>query len=232
MIPIQDQNPTSIRPYVNWGFIIANIAVFVYTLANGTLSETFTSCAASPTNTICQYGLKPSNIISGTEYVTFLTSMFLHGGILHIGGNMLYLWIFGDNIEDATGHLGYMIFYMAAGAAASLAHIASDPSSMVPAVGASGAISGVLGAYIVRFPHARVRAIVFIGRFGQLIRLPAYILIGFWFVYQLLLSLIDIEGGVAYFAHIGGFIAGLVFALAVLRKKPEQPGGTSYPQFG
>jgi len=232
MIPIQDQNPTSIKPYVNWAFITANIAVFVYTLTNGTFSETLTSCAASPTNTICQYGLKPSNIISGTEYITFLTSMFLHGGILHIGGNMLYLWIFGDNIEDATGHLGYIIFYMAAGAAASLAHIASDPSSMVPAVGASGAISGVLGAYIVRFPHARVRAIVFIGRFGQLIRLPAYILIGFWFVYQLLLSLIDIEGGVAYFAHIGGFIAGLVFAFAIPKKKPEQPGGTSYPQFG
>lgn len=230
MIPIQDQNPTSIKPYVNWAFILANIAVFVYTLLNGTFADPNATCATDPNNTICQYGLKPAKIISGTEYVTFLTSMFLHGGILHIGGNMLYLWIFGDNIEDQTGHLGYMIFYLASGAAASLAHIASDPSSAIPAVGASGAISGVLGAYIVRFPHARVRAIVFIGRFGQLIRLPAYLLIGFWFFYQLLLSFLDPTGGVAYFAHIGGFIAGLLFVFLIPKKKDQVPGQPAYQQ--
>ena len=233
MIPIQDQNPTSIKPYVNWTLIIANIIIFLYSILF-VIFDQF----------ICTYGLKPSQItglvpalrgpceqigaFQNAGYLTFLTSMFLHGGILHIGGNMLYLWIFGDNIEDLTGHAGYIIFYMASGVAASLAHIASDPSSLAPAIGASGAISGVLGAYALRFPHARVRAILFIGRFGQLIRLPAYLLIGFWFFYQLLLSLIDTTGGVAYFAHIGGFIAGLLFALAIPKKKQAQPGQTTF----
>lgn len=225
------------RPYVNWIFIIVNIIIFLYSIL-----------AVSFEEFLCTYGMKPA-VITGVAptgptpcedmgafqnagLYTFLTSMFLHGNPFHIGGNMLYLWIFGDNIEDRTGHLGYIIFYMASGAAASLAHIASGASSLVPAVGASGAISGVLGAYIVIFPHARVRAIVFIGRFGQLIRLPAYILIGFWFVLQLLYSLIGATTGIAYFAHIGGFIAGLVVAFAMPKKKPEQSGRTSYPQFG
>ncbi len=220
MIPIQDQNPTTIRPYVNWAFIIINVIVFFYTLVNGDLFVE--SCQQAPNSAICAYGLKPSQIVAGAGYVTFLTSMFLHGSFFHIGGNMLYLWIFGDNIEDRTGHLGYIIFYMASGVAASLAHILSDVSSLVPAVGASGAISGVLGAYIVRFPHARVRAIVFIGRFGQLIRLPAYILIGFWFVLQLLYTLIGVSTGIAYYAHIGGFVAGLLFAFAIPKKKPAE----------
>ncbi len=227
MIPIQDQNPTSIKPYINWTLIIINITVFMYTLVNGDLA--FRECASTPTNAVCAYGLTPAEIVSGAGYITFLTSMFLHADPFHIGGNMLYLWIFGDNIEDQTGHLGYLVFYMASGAAASLAHIASDPSSAVPAIGASGAISGVLGAYIIRFPHARVRAILFIGRFGQLIRLPAYILIGFWFVLQLFYSLVGISTGVAYFAHIGGFIAGLVFAFLILKKRtPETPSRGTY----
>lgn len=227
MIPIQDQNPTTIKPYVNWIFITANIIVFLYSII-----------AVGFEQFLCTYGLKPS-VITGLAptgptpcedirafqnagLYSFLSSMFLHGGFFHIGGNMLYLWIFGDNIEDRTGHVGYIIFYMASGVAASLAHIASDPSSLVPAVGASGAISGVLGAYIVRFPHARVRAIVFIGRFGQLIRLPAYILIGFWFVLQLLYTLVGVSTGIAYYAHIGGFIAGLLFAFAIPKKKPAE----------
>ncbi len=219
MIPIQDQNPTTIKPYINWTLIIINILVFMYTLINGDIFVE--SCSSPPTSAICAYGLRPAEIVSGAGYITFLTSMFLHADPFHIGGNMLYLWIFGDNIEDQTGHLGYIVFYMASGVAASLAHIASDPSSTVPAIGASGAISGVLGAYIVRFPRARVRAILFIGRFGQLIRPPAYILIGFWFVLQLFYSLIGISTGVAYFAHIGGFIAGLLFAYVIPKRKPK-----------
>jgi len=226
MIPIQDENPAGTRPYVNWILIVINIVVFLYSILLVPF-ETF----------LCTYGFKPAEIagiaaapgpceqigvFQNAGLLTFLTSMFLHGGLFHIGGNMLYLWIFGDNIEDRTGHIGYIAFYLASGVAASLAHMASDPSSLVPAVGASGAISGVLGAYIVRFPRARVRAIVFIGRFGQLIRLPAYLLIGFWFFYQLLLSAIDPTGGVAYFAHIGGFIAGLLFAFAIPKKKPTE----------
>ncbi len=219
MIPIQDQNPTTIKPYINWTLIIINIIVFMYTLINGDIFVQ--NCATAPTSAICAYGLTPAEVVSGAGYITFLTSMFLHADFFHIGGNMLYLWIFGDNIEDQTGHIGYILFYMASGAAASLAHMASDPSSTVPAIGASGAISGVLGAYIIRFPHARVRAILFIGRFGQLIRLPAYILIGFWFILQLFYTLLGISTGVAYFAHIGGFIAGLLFAYLIPRKKPK-----------
>lgn len=222
MIPISDENPSGTRPYVTWGLILINIVVFIYSLTAGF------------ERIICTYGFKPGvvtgasstpgfcetelRVFENAGLLTFLTSMFLHGDFLHIGGNMLYLWIFGDNIEDRTGHIGYIAFYMATGVAASLAHTASDPSSLVPAVGASGAISGVLGAYIVRFPHARVRAILFIGRFGQFIRLPAYVLIGFWFLYQLLLSALDPTGGVAYFAHIGGFVAGLLIAFAIPKK--------------
>ncbi len=223
MIPIQDQNPTRIRPWVNWTLILINITVFLYTLINGTFNDPNATCADNPANALCIYGLKPANIVAGTEYVTFLTSMFLHGGFLHIGGNMLYLWIFGDNVEDLTGHMGYILFYLSTGVAASLAHIASNPASTVPAIGASGAISGVLGAYALRFPRARIRTVVFFRFWVQFVRVPAFIMIGFWFVYQLLLALVDTAGGVAYFAHIGGFIAGLLIALAIPKKKPSEP---------
>ncbi len=232
MLPIQDQNPTRIKPYVNWALIIINIIVFLYSISAVNFEEF-----------ICSYGLKPAQITglaSGSTgfceeagfyqnvgYQAFLTSMFLHGGFLHIGGNMLYLWIFGNNIEDLTGHPGYILFYLASGVAASLAHIASDPSSIVPAIGASGAISGVLGAYIVRFPRARVRTAVFYGFFVRLVSLPAYLMIGFWFVYQLILAALDTAGGVAYFAHIGGFIAGLLFGLAIPKKPQQWPHRTS-----
>lgn len=236
MIPIQDQNPISVKPYVNWALIIANVAVFVYTLTNGTFSEPLKTCAESPANTICQYGLKPASIVAGAQYITFLTSMFLHGGILHIGGNMLYLWIFGDNIEDLAGHIPYLAFYLSTGVIGSVAHILSDPSSVLPSVGASGAISGVLGAYILRFPQARVRTAIFLRFWIQFVRVPAWIMIGFWFFLQLVESFVvtvtGVVGGVAYFAHIGGFIAGFLFAFALPKKRPALPGPSSFSQFG
>jgi len=239
MIPIQDQNPTSIRPYVNWALIAANVVIFIYTL---TLLD--------PGNFICEYGLKPAEVTGlspafqgpceqvgafrNAGLLTFLTSMFLHGGLAHIGGNMLYLWIFGDNIEDLAGHIPYLAFYLTTGVVGSLAHIFSDPSSPIPAVGASGAISGVLGAYILRFPHAKVRTAIFLRFWIQFVRVPAWIMIGFWFLLQLVESFVvtvtGAVGGVAYFAHIGGFIAGFLFAFLLPKQKPRErwPGQTPY----
>ncbi len=217
MIPVKDENPTRRVPYVNWALILINIGVFLYTLLNGSLGDQ--NCG--PNNTICSYGLVPAEIATGMGLVTLLTSMFLHGGFLHIGGNLLYLYIFGDNVEDLAGHAGYLAFYLTTGIVGSLAHVASDPSSTIVTIGASGAISGVLGAYVRRFPSARVRAIVYYGFFVRLTRVPALVLIGFWFVYQLLLAFLDVEGGVAYFAHIGGFAAGLLLA-GLLRSPASQ----------
>src|SRR5215471_11086521 len=140
MIPIADENPTRRVPYVNYALIVINIIVFLYTLLNGSLYDQ--NCG--PGNTICNYGLIPAEIAAGTGLITLLTSMFLHGGFLHIGGNLLYLYIFGDNVEDLTGHIGYLIFYLTVGVIGSLAQVASNPSSTVVTIGASGAISGVL----------------------------------------------------------------------------------------
>lgn len=218
MIPIKDENPTRKVPYVNWALILVNIVVFFYTLLNGSLNEQ--NC--SPSNTICNYGLVPVQIIAGTGLVTLLTSMFLHGRLLHIGGNMLYLYIFGDNVEDLAGHAGYLLFYLSTGIVGSLTHVISDPSSTVVTIGASGAISGVLGAYVRKFPRARVRTVIYYGFFIRLTRVPALALIGFWFVYQLLFAFLDVEGGVAYFAHIGGFVAGLL--MAGLLRRPALHG--------
>ncbi len=219
MIPIQDENPSSKTPFVNWTLIIVNAVVFFYTLLNGSLSD---QTCTNPSNTICAYGLVPANIVARTGLVTLLTSMFLHGGFLHIGGNMLYLYIFGDNVEDLAGHAGYLVFYLVSGIIGSLAHIASNPGSMVVTIGASGAISGVLGAYVRKFPRERVRALLLYGFWVRFIRVPAYVLIGFWFVYQLLFALLGVEGGVAYFAHIGGFISGLVIA-GLLKRQALTP---------
>jgi membrane associated rhomboid family serine protease len=159
--------------------------------------------------------------------------MFLHGGWLHLIGNMLYLWIFGNNIEDRLGALGFIAFYVAGGAAAALAQVAIDPTSEVPLVGASGAISAVLGAYLVFFPHARVLTLVFLGFFYQLLQVPALLVLGFWFVLQLIegvgsLGASTMAGGVAFFAHIGGFAAGVGVALVVRAVRPHPPRGPSY----
>jgi membrane associated rhomboid family serine protease len=166
-------------------------------------------------------------------YLTLLTSMFMHGGWLHILGNMLYLWIFGDNVEDNFGHGKFVLFYLVCGFAASAAQIAADPSSTIPSLGASGAIAGVLGAYIVMFPRNRVRNLVTLGFFITTIELPAIVVIGFWIVLQVIsqytmsFSSTKHSGGVAYMAHIGGFIAGLALSF-FFRTRPKPPSTPTY----
>jgi membrane associated rhomboid family serine protease len=148
--------------------------------------------------------------------VTIFTSMFLHGGLLHVGGNMLYLWIFGNNVEDTLGHARFLVFYLLAGVAAALAQIVVNPSSGIPMIGASGAVSGVLGAYLLLFPYARVLTLVMFGFFIRFVHVPALVVLGFWIVVQFVNGLVSVSlagqrevGGVAFFAHVGGFFAGM-----------------------
>ena len=171
---------------------------------------------------LVKWGTIPFEITHGQELtpelsfsipLSLFSSMFLHGGFLHLAGNMLYLWIFGDNVEDQLGHVKFFIFYIMCGLAASLLHIFTSPNSQVPMVGASGAIAGVLGAYMIRFPKARILTLIFFGFFIRVIRVPALFVLGFWFILQLLYALPSIgstSGGVAWFAHVGGFLAGIV----------------------
>ena len=213
MIPLRDDNPTVLWPVVTVALIAANALVFFYELS--ILSRGSQALDAF----IYQAGMVPASLtrgpIPGTGgYSTILSSMFLHGGWMHIIGNMLYLWIFGNNIEDSMGHLSFTIFYLLTGTAAAVAHLAFNPASTVPTIGASGAVSGVLGAYLVLFPHARVQTLVMLGWFIRIVYLPAWVLLIFWIGLQLLnqaLAPMDPRtGGVAYAAHIGGFVAGLV----------------------
>jgi membrane associated rhomboid family serine protease len=208
MIPIKDENPTSTFPIFTIGIIALNCIIFLYQQSLGRAAAGF----------ILTYGAVPDAVSSFrmTDFpapLTLLTSMFLHGGWLHLIGNMLYLWIFGNNIEDQLGHLRFLVFYLVCGAVASSAHIAVTPHSRIPMVGASGAIAGVLGAYIVKFPHARVLTLLWLGFFVRLVRIPAIFFLGFWFIMQLIFGLPSLAtpgtGEIAFFAHIGGFLAGL-----------------------
>lgn len=194
--PIKDENPTSAFPFVNFGFIIINVIIFVLSLS---AFEYF----------IATYGFTPAKF----SILTLFTSMFLHGGIAHIFGNMWFLYIFGDNVEDKFGHFKYIVFYILSGIAASLLHYFLNIGSAIPAVGASGAISGVLGAYIVLFPRAGVYVS---GSFGHVGKVSAFFMLGIWFLFQLIsgtFSLFGAQSGIAFFAHIGGFVFGVVFAL-------------------
>src|SRR6266545_4785726 len=203
MLPIgDDDSDRRTTPIVTWALIAINILVFVLLeLPQGDNLDAF----------LTRWGTIPAQIVAGSGLITLITSMFLHANLLHIGGNMLFLWIFGDNVEDAFGHVLYLIFYLVTGLAASMAQVLLDPSSTVPGVGASGAISGVLAGYIVMFGSNRVR--VLMG--GVLTTVPAYVMIGLWIVVQFLNGFASIANtaqtdGVAYGAHVGGFIAGLV----------------------
>ena len=214
MIPLRDDIRSRRRPFVVYAILGINILVFLYELSLGTDLNRF----------ITQYGAIPFYIFHPqgiSSYLVIFTSMFVHAGILHIGFNMLFLWVFGDNIEDRMGHIIFIFFYLATGTAGALLHSLSAPSSTIPMVGASGAISGILGAYIILYPKAKVLALIPIIFFFRVFRLPAIIFLGIWFLYQLLygLSASTTGGGVAYLAHIGGFVAGVVFALPFLRKK-------------
>ena len=199
-MPYKDDNPSKSFPIVTISLIAVNVIVFIWSLTNFD-------------NTIATYGFVPANFV----LLTIFTSMFLHGGIDHIFGNMLFLHIFGDNVEDKLGKVKYLIFYLLAGLSAALVHFLTGPSSTIPTIGASGAISGVLGAYIVFFPRVRVRTFSF-GFSGSV---PAYIMIGLWFLMQLVFGSVSLIGGtgsgIAFWAHVGGFAFGFLVAL-VYRK--------------
>jgi membrane associated rhomboid family serine protease len=209
MIPLRDINPTRRFAFITYGLIAVNIAVFLLTDVTDTA-----------------FALIPNEISQGQRLGTLISAMFLHANLIHLGGNMLFLWIFGNNVEDRLGHVLYLFFYLLAGIAGSLLQVLVDPTSTIPSVGASGAISGVLGAYLLWFPTARVVSLVFLGIFITLLRLPAWIFIGYWAGLQVLLGLVGLaaaspggqSGGVAYFAHIGGFLTGLAVGLLFLRR--------------
>ncbi|MBV8519833.1 MAG: rhomboid family intramembrane serine protease [Acidobacteria bacterium] len=211
MIPLRDNNPRRTVPIVNYLIIGANVLMFLWELSlGGALDQAVFNVAFIP----ARFWL-PGNWVA--DLFTIVISMFLHGGLLHIAGNMLYLWIFGDNVEDRIGHVRYFLFYFACGFGATYAHALFSPASRLPAIGASGAIAGVLGAYLILYPHARVTTLIPIFIFITIRELPAILILGFWFILQLFsgvgsLGVPDAQdvGGTAYFAHIGGFVIGML----------------------
>lgn len=207
LFPIRDHNPSRNRPYVTWALIAINVAVFLSYIP--LLNNDFALSAFFDT-----WAMVPGEITTGTAYHTAITSMFLHGGYMHIISNMLFLWIFGDNVEDAMGHVMFLLFYLASGLGADAIHILSDADSMIPTVGASGAIAGVLGAYLLLYPKAKVDVFFTIVIIFRLITLPAFIVLGMWMALQLFGSFTESTegGGVAYWAHTGGFIVGMILA--------------------
>jgi membrane associated rhomboid family serine protease len=217
MIPLRDDIPHRTFPFVNTALIIANVIVFIYeiNLANRHLLEKF----------IFTYGMVPARVTAsdiasyyrlGEHLMPFFTSMFLHGGWLHIVGNMLFLYIFGDNVEDRVGHVKYFIFYVLCGCAAALTHVVTNPGSRVPTIGASGAIAGVMGAYLVLFPRARVLTLIPIFFFFDIIEIPAFFFLGIWFIIQFFVGTFGLATGgqeftgIAWWAHVGGFVSGIV----------------------
>jgi membrane associated rhomboid family serine protease len=223
MFPLKDENPTELTPYVTVTLIAINVAVWILVQQAGT-GEAFLS-------SLCTYGAIPAGVTGGLDpgqlillgsevpcqvgglgSLTVLTSMFLHGGWMHLIGNMWFMWVFGNNIEDSMGHLRFIVFYLLCGVVAAAVHILTAPGSVVPTVGASGAISGIMGAYLILYPRVRVHTLFFFAIFFRVILLPAWIILGEWFFIQLLSGMGTVgaqAGGVAFWAHIGGFVAGL-----------------------
>ena len=204
MFPIRDHNPSKRIPYVTWTLIGLNILIFVgyyHLFSNQQAINQF----------FFDWGLVPAMARPGA----YLTSMFLHAGIMHLAGNMLFLWVFGDNIEDQMGHIGFFLFYFLGGIGAAFAQNISDPGSLIPMVGASGAIASVMGGYLLLFPKARVDILVFLVIFIRIIPVPAWIVLGLWFLIQLVQGWTtpSDQGGVAHWAHAGGFIAGVIMTL-------------------
>jgi membrane associated rhomboid family serine protease len=210
MFPIRDHNPSGSTPYVTYALIAFNILIFF----------SYWSLFADEralTLFFYDWAMIPAKVTQAGDYTGLFTSMFLHGGLMHLAGNMLFLWIFGDNMEDRMGHLPYLAFYLASGVIASLAHILGGPGSMVPTVGASGAIAGVMGGYLLLFPRARVDILLIFIIFFRVITIPAALMLALWFAFQVLAGLGSStqSGGVAYWAHAGGFVAGAVLTLPV-----------------
>jgi membrane associated rhomboid family serine protease len=222
MIPFKDDNPTRVFPFVTIGLLTANAAVFILQLLH----------PSDPGNIVFSFGAVPRFLLTFTSsqpihpFLTIITSMFMHGNLLHFGSNMLFLWIFGDNVEDRLGHFRFLVFYILCGVVSVYSHAITEPASMLPMIGASGAVSGVLGAYMVLYPRARVHTLIFFGFFVQIVRLPALIVIGIWIVIQFLNGLLSRGetglSGVAWFAHIGGFVFGVLMILLFFKKKKRR----------
>jgi membrane associated rhomboid family serine protease len=221
MIPIRDANPTQRTPVVTISLIVVNVLIYLY-------EWTLSGSEAQMMAFFDQWAIIPSQLTTNfaPEAITLLSAMFLHGSWLHLGGNMLYLWIFGDNIEDRMGKARYIIFYLLGGLVASAAQIIIDPNSVIPNVGASGAIAGVLGGYLILYPKARILTLVI--RF--MTQVPAFVVLGFWFVLQLFQGVGSLgvmtdaqQGGVAFFAHIGGFVAGMILVKPFLWGQQRAP---------
>jgi membrane associated rhomboid family serine protease len=246
MFPYKDDNPTELPALVTVGIIAANVLAWLFLQGMG--------APEALARSVCDLGLVPGELLqtvkpgTGVElapglmclvdvqphYSTLLTSMFMHGGWLHLIGNMVFLWVFGNNIEDVMGHGRFVLFYLLCGFAAAGSQMLIGPNSAVPMVGASGAISGVLGAYLLLYPRVRVHTLLFLGFYATTVTMPAYVMLGYWAVLQLLGGLVTLSGidrgGTAFFAHIGGFVAGLIlirfFASDdALRRRPQPPSG-------
>ena len=212
MFPLHDDNPTKIVPVLTYAFIIACVSVFIWQLSLGpNAQKAVFSLGVIPAVLFNIRELAPE-LVTVPAWATLFTSMFLHGGWMHLIGNMLYLWIFGNNVEDAMGHIRFIIFYLLCGIAAAMAQSVPNPQSTIPMIGASGAISGVLGAYLLLYPHARVLVAIPIGFIIHTMRIRAVWVLGMWFVLQIFNSLVTAsdQGGVAWGAHIGGFVAGML----------------------
>ena len=221
MIPIRDINPTERFAVVTAFFIAVNIVVFLYELLLGVAArEAFVSSFALIPQRMFSQATEAHGATPIPAGATIFTSMFLHGGFLHIAGNMLYFWIFGNNIEDAMGRLRFIVFYFLCGSLAACSHALANTASPVPMIGASGAISGILGAYLMLYPRARVLTLVVFGFYVRTVELPAMFVLGFWFVLQFLNALLTTGsgGGIAWYAHVGGFIAGVMFIGLFKRK--------------
>jgi membrane associated rhomboid family serine protease len=247
MFPLKDNIPTERFPVVTVALIIANVLAYFFWQKGGLTLGSPDSPAYL--QNLIDYGAIPYELthpgdhcdlvnargqvacegqpgVTGTAepqpatWITAFTSMFMHGGLLHLGGNMLFLWIFGNNVEDSMGRVKFVVFYVLAGLAATAGQVVIDPDATVPGIGASGAIAGVLGGYLLLFPHARVITVIFIVFFFTIVELPALLILGFWFIQQILFGYFDLSdpagggGGVAYFAHIGGFVFGLLLIRA------------------
>ncbi len=224
MLPLSDMNPTRRLPIFTYVLIVINFLVFFWELSMGdqALQQTFINLAVVPARFM-------QHPVSAQSFIDVVRSMFFHGGWEHILGNMLYLWLFGDNVEDRLGSILYLILYFAGGFIAAFAQVLIDPTSTVPLIGASGAIAAVLGSYLVMFPGVRVRGIIFLGAFGSIQEWPAIIVLGLWFVLQLFNGVASLGvtadyGGVAVFAHIGGFIFGAVITLIANALMGQPPG--------
>jgi membrane associated rhomboid family serine protease len=208
MLPIRDHNPSERTPYVTLTLIAINVLIFGWGLA-------FVQTDQALGQLYYDYAMIPLRLSNGENYPALITSIFLHGGFMHLAGNMLFLWIFGDNLEDEMGHVPFLLFYLGCGVLASLAQFGADPMSSIPTVGASGAIAGIMGGYLLLYPKARVDIFIFFVVFFRIFPIPAWIMLGLWFALQLFngFSVDSSGGGVAYWAHAGGFIIGFIGTL-------------------